>query len=80
LFLQVDVFFSRDLDSRISGREVAAVQQFLSSDKTVSIKTRKTFEGNVHYIHVKKISDMAPTILEMLTLIKAPNMVMTSLS
>jgi hypothetical protein len=36
IFLQVDVFLSRDLDSRISAREVAAVQQFLSSDKTVS--------------------------------------------
>jgi hypothetical protein len=38
--LQVDVFFSRDLDSRISAREVAAVQQFLSSDKTVSINKK----------------------------------------
>ena len=28
---QVDIFFSRDLDSRISQREAAAVSQFLES-------------------------------------------------
>jgi hypothetical protein len=33
---QVDLFFSRDLDSRISGREVSAVHQFLQSNMSVS--------------------------------------------
>ena len=32
---QVDVFFSRDLDSRISEREVEAVNEFLNSDVEV---------------------------------------------
>ena len=35
---QVDIFFSRDLDSRISQREVAAVSQFLQSDVKVGVK------------------------------------------
>ena len=34
---QVDIFFSRDLDSRISQREVAAVSQFLQSDVKVGV-------------------------------------------
>jgi len=34
---QVDIFFSRDLDSRISAREAAVVQQFLQSDGKVHI-------------------------------------------
>ena len=34
---QVDVFLSRDLDSRINDREVAAVQEWLESDKVVHI-------------------------------------------
>ncbi len=37
VFLQVDTFFSRDLDSRINHREVAAVREFLSSDKSVHV-------------------------------------------
>lgn len=32
---QVDIFFSRDLDSRISEREVAAVKEFLNSEEQV---------------------------------------------
>ena len=35
--LQVDILLSRDLDSRISEREVAAVEEFLASDKQVHI-------------------------------------------
>ena len=31
LFLQVDVFFSRDLDSRLSEREAAVVTEFLAT-------------------------------------------------
>ena len=37
---QVDIFFSRDLDSRISQREAAAVSEFLKSD----VKVRKGFK------------------------------------
>ncbi len=33
LHFQVETFLSRDLDSRINPREVAAVEEFLASDK-----------------------------------------------
>ena len=36
---QVDLFFSRDLDSRISLREVEAVTEFLNSDVQVAISS-----------------------------------------
>ena len=36
---QVDTFFSRDLDSRISSREAAAVKQFLQSNGQVRTKS-----------------------------------------
>jgi len=34
---QVDIFLSRDLDSRLNNREVAAVNQFLQSEKNIHI-------------------------------------------
>eukprot|EP00095_Tigriopus_kingsejongensis_P005425 maker-scaffold576_size132709-snap-gene-0.17 protein:Tk05425 transcript:maker-scaffold576_size132709-snap-gene-0.17-mRNA-1 annotation:"hypothetical protein DAPPUDRAFT_96285" len=37
LDVQVDTFFSRDLDSRVNPREVAAVQQFLDSRKAFHV-------------------------------------------
>ena len=35
MFQQVDIFASRDLDSRISEREIAAVDEFLRSNKSL---------------------------------------------
>ena len=39
---QVDIFFSRDLDSRISDREAAAVSEFLKSDVKVRLMAHST--------------------------------------
>jgi hypothetical protein len=50
---QVDVFFSRDLDSRISEREVAAVQQFLASELPVSFIFNYVFYATVVNWHLE---------------------------
>ena len=50
---QVDVFISRDLDSRPNKREIAAVEEWLRSDKYFHVMRDhpahgKTFLGDIH--------------------------------
>ena len=44
----IDVFFSRDLDSRINDREAAAVKEFLASDES-DLHVMRDHPGKSHH-------------------------------
>ena len=49
--VNVDLFLSRDLDSRISVREVAAVHEFIQSDYLMHVSIFFLFLFDVHFCY-----------------------------